>query len=56
MLDKIKKLFCKHERTARLKEISMFQNLSGDRIYTICKDCNKVLYSVFAEHEGNGYK
>lgn len=53
---KLKQLFCRHKNTQWMKEKSKFQCLSGDRIYLVCKDCEKILDSTFREHEGNGWK
>lgn len=56
MLDKIKQLLCRHKETQQMKENTPFHNLRGERIYTVCKKCGKVLDSIFYEYEGNGWK
>ena len=56
MLDKIKQFLCKHKETQHMEKISQFQNLNGQRIYTVCKKCKKVIGSNFYEYEGNGWK
>lgn len=56
-MNRIQKLFCKHKNTFKAKQVgNIFQALNGERVYIICKDCNKVVDSIFYEHEGKGYK
>lgn len=43
----IKKANCIHKNLMWIKEKSIFKFLNGDRIYLICKDCNKILFNSF---------
>lgn len=58
MLDKLKKLFCKHKKTGWYTKNNEFKfaSLRGERRYLICEECGKELNSHLAEYEGNGFK
>lgn len=56
ILNKIKQLFCKHDYREVTENKSSFSNLTGERVFIVCKKCGKVKGSYFREYEGMGYK
>jgi hypothetical protein len=55
MINKIKiklnRLFCKHKKVEYKERISRYHPLHGERIYTFCEDCGKMLGSRFYTNE-----
>lgn len=50
MIRIIKQLFCKHEYEW-CRKIEPFYNLSGERVYYVCKKCGKVKDERFIRYE-----
>ena len=56
--NKLAQLFCKHNYILlnRFDKTTVFENIQGDEIVSICPKCGKIEFTTFFEYEGMGYK